>query len=510
MRELYACQLDLHVSTEAAADPAQLIQEWIARGSGASVPELLAADAEPLHTDLGHQLDIEQISTGDGQGWTCSWRQPDDREPSLLWRTLIAVGPSPTADVRVTIRIGVERSHDAFHMAPAGYTFAPPAIVRTLLREHQMADAGMRVEPQYRTCRAGDVADLVKLLTDPERRLPVVVVTCGAGARTPFDLKALAMQLAGVAHVELLTTHLAALALTDEVSKPLSVWGGAARVYWPHFSTTDDPRRHPLWLPSRTARSEFLTDTVGWFGSLAAANVPEHPIVAAARAARRTRLEQDADLPDWVTDYVTATDEQLEDLTEENRALRAERDDSREQVKELLAEVAALRQQFAVVSSTIATDGSSLEDSAGHVEITTVEDAFNLARAEAGDHIVYLDSAEDSVRDFADYDDPRRLYEALTLVNEAASAWQNGTLGPGFGAYFSERGYGYSQRNPASTARPTRAHYRRSYNGDTITMEPHLKVDEASKPDQCLRVYWYTDDEGKKLVIGHVGRHLPD
>jgi hypothetical protein len=510
MRELYACQLDLHLQPEAAADPAQLIQEWIARGSGASVPELLAATSEPLHTDLGHQLEIEQISTDSGDGWTCSWRQPDDRETSLLWRTLIAIGPSPTADVRVTIRIGVERAHDAFHITPAGFTFAPPAIVRTLLREHQMADAGMRVEPQYRTCRAGDIADLVKLLADPQRRLPVVVVTCGPGARTAFDLKVLAMQLAGVAHVELLTTHLAALALTDEVSKPLSVWGGAVRVYWPHFATTDDPRRHPLWLPSRVARSEFLTDTVTWFGSQAAASVPEHPIVATARAARRTRLVQDADLPDWVTDYVDATDEQLEDLAEENRALRAERDGSREQVKDLLAEVAALREQFAVVSASIAANSSPLEDSAGLVEIVTVEDAFNLARAEAGDHIVYLDTAVASVQAFASYDDPRKLYEALTLINDAANAWQNDSLGAGFGAYFNERGYGYSQRNPAATARPTRAYYRRSYNGDTITMEPHLKVDESSKPDQCLRVYWYIDDDGKKLVIGHVGRHLPD
>jgi hypothetical protein len=134
-----------------------------------------------------------------------------------------------------------------------------------------------------------------------------------------------------------------------------------------------------------------------------------------------------------------------------------------------------------------------------------------LSSATCGlDLCVYLDEAQASVDAFANYASPRRLYEALTVLNEGAAAWQSGALGPGFGAYFTERGYEYSQRNPAALARRTRAAYQRRYAGETVTMQPHLKVDQASSPDQCLRVYWYVDEQRKRLVVGHVGRHLPD
>ncbi|MGG8848335.1 hypothetical protein ACQ881_37680 [Streptomyces lividans] len=43
-----------------------------------------------------------------------------------------------------------------------------------------------------------------------------------------------------------------------------------------------------------------------------------------------------------------------------------------------------------------------------------------------------------------------------------------------------------------------------------MLMEAHLKVDEATTADQCLRIYWYVDKTDKVLVVGHVGRHLPD
>lgn len=40
-------------------------------------------------------------------------------------------------------------------------------------------------------------------------------------------------------------------------------------------------------------------------------------------------------------------------------------------------------------------------------------------------------------------------------------------------------------------------------------MEPHLKVDQGTTPNQCLRVYWYIDEEERIFVVGHIGRHLP-
>ncbi|MFD6125747.1 hypothetical protein, partial [Streptomyces hydrogenans] len=76
--------------------------------------------------------------------------------------------------------------------------------------------------------------------------------------------------------------------------------------------------------------------------------------------------------------------------------------------------------------------------------------------------------------------------------------------------YFRELGYGYSALNPAAQARQTRRHYEVKYKNGTVLLEAHLKVDEATSPDQCLRIYWYIDQHERVLVVGHVGRHLPD
>jgi hypothetical protein len=53
------------------------------------------------------------------------------------------------------------------------------------------------------------------------------------------------------------------------------------------------------------------------------------------------------------------------------------------------------------------------------------------------------------------------------------------------------------------------SHYRRSYDGRTIMLGPHLKLG-AGSPEFCLRIYWYVDSAAGKVVVGHIGAHLPD
>lgn len=510
MRELYACQLDLHPSTSETADVQQLVSQWAARGSGASAEQLLTP-GDTL-TPLGHRLSIEQVVNEDGRaGWTCSWLRPDDVDSSLQWRVMLAIGalPEEPALVRVTVRIALERAHDAFRLAPARYDFASPTIVRTLLREHRMLDAGIQVKPLLRERRAADVTQLVDLLLSTDRRLPVLVLTRHPTAGHLIDGHALAKQLAGLAHVQLLTTHLAALALTDTVGKQFSVWGGAARLYWPGFSLEDDPRHHRLWTATRLLnQDDFIARTRSWLGTAAAAAVPEHPTVTAAKENRRHTLAKTDELPKWINDYITHTDAELEAGEKERNELMEALANAQQVEQDAHDALADMRRQFNVMQA--ATQGDPEKPNTVDFDGLSVLDAFHLARNEAGAHVTYLDAAENSVQNFSTYENPRRLYEALSTLDEAAEAWQDGTLGPGFGAYFSDRGYEYSQKVTAAFAHRTKAQYQRSYDGRTVTIGRHLKVDQATSPDQCLRVYWHADEQKHRLVVGHVGRHLPD
>lgn len=507
MRELYAVQLDLQATPE-STPIAQLAQEWVARGSGSTLDEVLDSSGQNLRTALGHDLEFALDADTD-EAWTCSWRRPDDTDGTLVWRILLACGQEPKdpAVTRVSLRVRLERAAEDFKLVPLGHEFRAPAIIRTLLREHSMFDAGIRVEPRFRERRASEVDQLLRLLQSAQRRLPVLVVSRSPGPTHAVDAGELARQLAGLAHVEVLSTHLAAMALSDRLGRDLAVWGGAVRLYWPGFGMDDNPRTHRLWTRSRLLRErDFAGSSLRFLGSLGAATVPEHPVVAAARLHRRNRAIQTVDLPEWVSEYIESLERDVKEAKDESVELRGEIEESRAVREDLEAQLDDTRRAFNTFNDHQSPDEPNDVD----LEALDVSAAYRLALEEAPDCVVYLPEVETSIADFQSYRSPRRLYEALTAVAECATAWRDGSLGSGFGEYFSSRGYEYSKNNPAARARKTKRHYQKRVNGATVTMEPHLKVDQSTSPDQCLRVYWYRDDESRQLFIGHVGRHLPD
>lgn len=507
MRELYAVQLDLQTSPESTS-ATQLAQEWVARGAGTTLEEVRKSSGKSLRTATGHELEFA-LEPDTVDGWTCSWRRPDEHDPGLIWRLLLACGqvPGDESAVRASLRVRLERAADDFKLVPPGHEFRAPAIVRTLLREHAMFDAGVRVEPRFRERRASEITELVALLESDHRRLPVFVVSRSPSPEHTVDAGELARQLAGLAHVEVLSTHLAAMALSDTLGRDLSVWGGAVRLYWPGFSADDNPRKHRLWVRARLLRErDFIGSSLRFLGSLGSVTVPEHPIVAAARLQRRNRVVQSGELPDWIVEYIDSLERDAKDAKDESAELRRDLEESRAAREDLESQLEDTRRAFNTFNAH--QDADTVEDL--DLENLDISSAYDLARSEAPDYVVYLPDAETSIQAFQSYRSPRRLYEALASVADAASAWRAGSLGSGFGEFFSSRGYEYSKNNPAATARQTKRHYQRRVDGVIVTMEPHLKVDQSTSPDQCLRIYWYRDDNSKRLFIGHVGRHLPD
>ncbi|HEY3546287.1 MAG TPA: hypothetical protein VGK17_09360 [Propionicimonas sp.] len=506
MRELYACQLTLEETGPRSIR--QLVTEWIARGMGIEPGELESADPTTAIEKDGHVVDIERVPMLLGEGVTFAWRHADDEDPTLDWRTLLAIAPpADLGDASVfTIRIGLERRSDAFRVAPPRYEFGAPTIVRSLLREHMAFDASTRVEPRYRTRRAADVTDLADLIRSSRRRLPVIVVTRDRSGAHVVDALALAHQLAGLAHVEVLTTHLAAQALYDEVGAEHAVWGGAVRLYWPGFGTGSG-LRDPLWTSGRLGDPEqFVRSMRSRLGALGAAEVPENAVVQEARRLRRQRLHDDDTVPMWVDDVIDDLERDREDLKSEVTRLEVALTEAQERADIAEGQLRDVQAQFRVVHIASESDGDAPLD----LDSLTILEAFELVKREACEHVVFLPECDESVTAFSSYASPRRFVEALTAVSDASEAWNDGTLGQGFGRFFADRGYEFSKNNPAATARKTRSAYRRRYDGNVVVMEPHLKVDQATSPDQCLRIYWYVDEDSRKLVIGHIGRHLPD
>ncbi|MFD8177978.1 hypothetical protein [Streptomyces sp. NPDC059709] len=513
MRELYACQLlltDPHATPDQVLGRAEgLIREWVGRPTGLA-SSVLAEDGR-YETTSGHTATTHHHVTDDGpKGWTCSWHQPAVDDPTVRWATSLALS-SRSDGVCATVRIGLPEDSDTFQLRRPVFQFSSPAIVRTLLREFLVSDAEHRTKPSPWILTAGDIPSFVEWLTDNRRALPVVVVTNYPSTGRPLvDAQKLSRELAGLAHVAHLSTHLAARNLTDEVGAQLSAWQGAVRLYWPKFAKDSKPYDHKYWPPHRMPDEggTFLIDELRrWLGSVSAASVPENPVYGWVRAARWQALQKADDLPDWAKEYVRLQDQELKNI-------RRKYDEVSKKLATALTKAEALQAQFDAVSQAggklADADELPTELAGADVSDLTVREAFQRAKEEIGDDVIFLPSTEASVKKFSAYKDPSKLYRALLDVATAGRGWADDTLGKPFGEFFKERGYRYSARHPAAHNRRHRNHYEVRYNGQTVLMEAHLKVDEATSPDQCLRIYWYVDKTDKVLVVGHVGRHLPD
>lgn len=109
--------------------------------------------------------------------------------------------------------------------------------------------------------RASQVADLVDDIVDPSRQRPLLVITPAGTRNGPrIDASRLPPEARHVVDVRILTSTAAVLRLSELLPKPLRVYGGAGRIYWPRLSLAHGPQQHPVILAfSETDPQEPLT-----------------------------------------------------------------------------------------------------------------------------------------------------------------------------------------------------------------------------------------------------------
>jgi hypothetical protein len=200
----------------------------------------------------------------------------------------------------------------------------------------------------------------------------------------------------------------------------------------------------------------------------------------------------------------------VDEADRDKRRLEAELADRDDLVSSLREQLDAKDKAFADMARAMQPVESEPTSPAYAGPIATVADAMSRFLDEVGADAIVLDQAKESAREFAGYNDPEKLYAALRDVAEASRRYGDNTLGVSFQQFFQSRGWVYKPRNPVAYDRRYKAHYQIEYNGERVTMEPHLAIDVGTTRDQCLRIYWYVDEDERVFVIGHIGYHLPD
>lgn len=352
--------------------------------------------------------------------------------------------------------------------------------------------------------------DLLALLTSDLRRLPVVLLSPYArGELNQIDPAKLARNLAGVAVVVRVEDPELTWDFADEVGRQLSCFNGAARIYWPGFSKASDPRSHRL----------FFGSWIEQVGPAVAARTIERAIFAVAafrylpdgRIADLIRRAEAAERQKVLDQKRETGDEFWEDYQQTVDKLR----EAEERLAGLEAENANLRANQQVFFSTgpAGPDELAQADQAEELSFSSVADAVQAAAGRCK-NVEILDTAT-SAAEASPFQRPYDIFRALTDLDEIVDAWSRNREEKGSGGdllqHLRDRGWGKrSSMHISDTTRgKLRSHYEFDYQDRKQLFEPHITIG-AGDPNSCASIHFIFDQERLKMIVGHVGKHLPN
>lgn len=454
-----------------------------------------------------HALSSKMYSHEDAQVLQIRWSIPDSSDPGLRWTNEVRIGQFKN-------RCGVEHlisiESVEYNVAPTRLLFGSPRAIREICQRSPAYVGQMQIRAEPYDVKPNDLGDLITLLTSNLRKLPVVLISpYASGNPNLIDPAALSRNLAGVAIVVDLKDIDLTWDFADEVGRQLSCFNGAARIYWPGFSQESDPRSHRLffgsWIEQVGAPAAARAIERAIFAVAAYRYVPDQRIAKVIRHVDATeRQQQLEDKKETGEDFLEAYERDLVRLEE------AERRNA-----ELEAENANLKANQQVL---FGVEDEGLSDAASNDEQTarsfsSVSEAVQEAAKQSG-NLDILDTAIASANE-CPFQRPYDVFRALVDLDEIVSDWQRNFEEKGSGGdllqHLRDRGWGKrSSMHISDTTRGKfRSHYEFEYQGEKRLFEPHITLG-AGDPNSCASIHFMFDSKLRKMIIGHVGKHLPN
>ncbi len=231
----------------AASDAArEAALRWAAKRAGGQLPKQAWSFEEFELMTGGRNSATVRVKTDELDIWALRAEDPDKNVPGRIWSTEVVIGGRLGERPFLSTRLIASTNEPALQVVPH-----VPGLILQMAETPGLVRAARKLLSEPQTIETeNDAEDLCDHLEDPERRLPVIVVTTWhTGARLVDDV-AIARALTGLARVVRVPPDLTWV-LTNRLGKFRSVFGGAVRVYMPGFSVTDDPFRHRLFLAER-------------------------------------------------------------------------------------------------------------------------------------------------------------------------------------------------------------------------------------------------------------------
>lgn len=277
-----------------------------------------------------------------------SWWKAELTEDMQGRRFSATISITSVPDV-VSVYVTLEAGWTTTHIVPGSVDPRCPKIVRAMLSLPGRWYHGSSTLRHQQIVRGwNDGKDLAAEIEHADRCVPIVVVSTDRGQVVLPELDSkLAYDLAGLANVVVVDDD-AAWALTDFLGPQFACYWGAVRLYWPHFSNSQDGFSHPLWTASRLrsagydeieTRNHLRKQLRALVFRAAALSVLRPTVIDEIRdAVDRRTLAELRERATSLGDYKELADSYAGD----NDQLRAERTNLRAQITELEAQIAKL------------------------------------------------------------------------------------------------------------------------------------------------------------------------
>jgi len=447
------------------------------------------------------------------------WQYPADGDRTALWTTRATIASDDSgADLSLSLSIASAE----FIARPFRYDLFVPRVIREIVRSGRASLGGRPIVDSPRTVSIGKVSAFAESdLGDPNRRLPIVVLTRGnASDAYPCEPIRLASELCGLAEVWLLSDRWTTYELTNAVGNRLSCFDGGLRTYWPGFRASDDPFSHPLMTSGRLENlrkhgidvDRYLVRALAPVGAMRLSESERSRRIKAMGAERR-RADAIVAVQQGIAEgKVKELEDQLLQAWEKVDRLDAALAAERERAESAEEELDVVRQNFALVASTLGSDREDQPDEVGPIgqQIQSVGEALERA---GRDHPVLRiwESARQSADDshFARPLQVRQALEAIAEIGELVLDQQK-TKRP-LGALetlFEERGFQYAASDSQTTATMFGKDRTFTEDGRKYLFKKHLTLGGGDRQN-CVQIYFEIDAQTKCVDVGYCGVHLP-
>jgi hypothetical protein len=454
----------------------------------------------------------------DGDAWAMRYTEIDKEcGRKRFWHSDIGLkkeGATVIVSVRVSFAWNAEDlSHD--HEAPNP---SVPVVVRYILQDNHVFSG----RPEFRLLEKpipfnepGVGKALCNFIQSTERRYPLVVFN-GDSAQQVSEAKKLARELTGKCMVVIIATN---IELAEEIKLFLPVDYripfGQFRVFFPFNGRRNSSLRH-RWYDIHS--EEYADERQGIVNGL----LRNHSLLEAGAVETVDEIRRLVAREELMKVKVESPDQQkqLNEFLEEHTRVATERDQYRQLAESYASDVTRLEDEVRGLDWRC-MDFQGRLDAAGDgpaVDVATLLPVLPTSLAHVAEaaakffpRLIITEAAVEAARDYDECKSISEAWEMLRHLNEAMYRMKFDEGSKEIEKTFQNRmGYEVAMKEGPNTKNDKKLMDLRklTHDGREYDISPHLK--HGNKEPKLVRIYFAFDEKGKKIVVGHIGRHIPN